>query len=80
MYSIKNKYSLYDYQEKVNEWMNSCESQGNGGILAIDMGLGKTLISLYQIFSNMSNSDFLSLVIVPKTLLPEIPYACLYTD
>ena len=69
MYNIKNKYSLYDYQQKITSWMKLCECDGHGGILAVDMGLGKTLISLHHIFSNMRKANSLSLVIVPKTLL-----------
>jgi len=50
------KTSLFDYQNKVVEWMMSRENESiygiKGGLLMLDMGLGKTLCALSMIALN----------------------------
>lgn len=71
-------YELYDYQNEILDWMNDIETQIetnpkylldvnnlSGGILILEMGLGKTLISLEHIKRQRGTN----LVIMSKTLL-----------
>ena len=69
--NMNRDYEIFDYQKSVIIWMNKCCNERNnnisGGILALDMGLGKTLImflfmqqQLYHI--NSINEHFLNII------------------
>lgn len=59
--------SLYNYQDNVISFMKNIEKDyHSGGMLSLDMGLGKTLTSFGLIFQNKVKT---TLIIVPKTLL-----------
>lgn len=64
---------LYDWQERALEWMASREAAGGpghpgGGVLADDVGLGKTAVAARLIAGTPSGSGP-SLVVAPKSLL-----------
>lgn len=63
---LKTDTKLYDYQEKCLRWMIHREnSEYPGGILALDMGLGKTLLTIATICNNPTKT----LVVVPKNIV-----------
>lgn len=68
-----NKYTLYRYQQETINWMCECErvkTHGiTGGIIALEMGAGKTLISLHHIYTSAHKGP--TLVIVNKGLICE---------
>ena len=49
-----NGIKLYDYQKKVVKWMNDIyyNKKYYGGILQLDVGMGKTEIVIQWIFEN----------------------------
>lgn len=65
---LKPDTQLFGYQKKCLEWMVQREkSQYPGGILALDMGLGKTLLTIAAICSNVTRT----LVVVPKSIVSQ---------
>ena len=74
-------YELYDYQNDILDWMKDIEdniedpnylkniNNLTGGMLVLEMGLGKTLISLEHIKRNRASDDTPTLVIMSKTLM-----------
>ena len=62
---LKIDYKLRDYQTNTVNEMKTIESKGIGGILHLEMGLGKTLISLHYINKNKGKT----LILCSKTLL-----------
>lgn len=75
-FKIRKPYSLYEHQRKVLHWLQQNETHGcngiRGGIIYLEMGLGKTLIALSLIQSDNSNSA--NLIICNKTLINTISY------
>jgi len=69
-YLLNEGYSLRSHQKEAINWMRSREAKNVGGILALSMGAGKTLIGLYQIASNLNKKE-ISLIICGKTLVSE---------
>lgn len=68
--TIMNKnIQLFDYQEKCLKWMLQREAskEAPGGILSLDMGLGKTIMIISIICQNPSRT----LVVVPKNLVSQ---------
>lgn len=67
--------SLFPHQKQAIEFMKMCEFRNvsgvKGGMLHLQMGLGKTLICLYYVFLTRKLQDFPTLVVVSKTLLFE---------
>lgn len=59
------KYKLKNYQKDTIKDMEKIEMNGTGGMLHLEMGLGKTLISLDYI----NNKKGLNLILCSKTLL-----------
>jgi SNF2 family DNA or RNA helicase len=74
---MKEGYSLWDYQSKVVEWMETREEQEtdgiSGGMVCLKMGLGKTLTALYFIMKmrRKHSEIFPTIVLVSKTLMYE---------
>ena len=66
-------YKLYNHQIKAIEYAKDRENQDfhgiHGSILGLEMGLGKTLISLVVALSDWEKGTPATLVIVPKTLI-----------
>ena len=69
---------MYDYQEDVAEWMRRRELMGGpmsngvrGGVVSMDMGLGKTLLTLCHVMERraMMKEKFPTLVVMAKGLL-----------
>lgn len=61
--------TLHNYQDKVIHFMENIEKDHiAGGMLCLDMGLGKTYTSLGLIFRNINKTP-ITLIVVPKTLL-----------
>ena len=61
--------TLHAYQDKVVKFMENVEKDHKaGGMICLDMGLGKTFTSLGLIFKNIAKINR-TLIIVPKTLL-----------
>ena len=63
--------NLYDYQKDIVSFMENIEKDDtSGGMLCVDMGLGKSFTSLGLIFRNTGEDESKStLIVVPKTLL-----------
>lgn len=65
-----NNITLYPHQNEAVEWMMECENNHpSGGILAHDMGLGKTIDVLYFISSHTESEIGSNLIVVPNNLL-----------
>jgi transcription termination factor 2 len=61
---------LYQHQEEAVAWMKECEARvPSGGILAHDMGLGKTIDVLCFIASHLDSEVGSNLIVVPNNLL-----------
>ena len=79
-YEIVEPYQIYDYQVDGHLWMKDLERENvrdrygvRGGIIRMDMGLGKSLLALYHIFNQQqeNNESFPTLVISSKTVMGE---------
>ena len=67
---MDEKITLHPHQEEAIEFMKEVEKdERSGGMLCLDMGLGKSFTTLGLIFDNVGKKNFTTLVIVPKTLL-----------
>ena len=69
-FELKFTGRLYDYQKKALLWMLERESSADapGGFLAMDMGLGKTILTIATIcLHDMKHT----LIVVPKNILPQ---------
>ncbi len=74
---LKEPYTWYDYQLDVIAWMAKREalplhhtSGIAGGMIRLEMGLGKSLISLTHILS-LPKGDFPTLIVAPKAVMAE---------
>jgi len=71
---LKSPYQLKPYQHDVVRWMHDRETlavQGvTGGIVRLDMGLGKSLIALTHCL-NQPKGTFQTLIIASKTVMSE---------
>lgn len=71
---LKKGYKLFDYQIEALAWMKDREENSFhgilGGILCLQMGMGKTLTALTHILMN-EKGEFPSLIIASKTVLSE---------
>lgn len=89
MFSPVTDYVLLDYQKKAVNWMKEQEeTKHKGGILSLQMGMGKTFISL----ALGCQSEGINLVICSKTVLltwieeiekfygKDLPYLVLHSD
>ena len=70
---LKKPFKLYPHQIDAIRWALSREA-GNfhgiqGGILALSVGLGKTIISLSTIMASYKPGDSATLIITPKSLM-----------
>jgi transcription termination factor 2 len=64
--------SLYPHQQEAVAWMNEQSMRSpSGGILAHDMGLGKTIDVLYHIATRSSDEIGHNLIVVPNNLLKQ---------
>lgn len=64
--------SLYPHQEEAIEWMLECsDREPFGGILAHDMGLGKTIDILYYISNQDEDEIGSNLIVVPTNLVQQ---------
>jgi hypothetical protein len=61
------KGTLYDYQKKSVEWLQFCHSKELGALLALDMGLGKTCVTIALIAH--ARDEGASLVVCPLSLM-----------
>ena len=67
-----DKINLYPHQIEAVEWMSKqSERTPSGGILAHDMGLGKTIDVLYHISTQPENNVGRNLIVVPNNLLKQ---------
>lgn len=69
-FEMKFTGKLYEYQKKALLWMLKRESSADapGGFLCLDMGLGKTILTIATIcLHDMKHT----LVVVPKNILPQ---------
>ena len=78
--TLKNNIIPYDYQNDTCKWMEKQEYLNpnsnfgiQGGIICLNMGMGKTLIGLLHTFSQQIKKDekFPTLVLVSKTVMYE---------
>ena len=67
--NLKDTVSLMPHQVDAMRWMKSREadSEAPGGVLALDMGLGKTLLTIATIAVN----PLKTLIIVPKNIVSQ---------
>lgn len=63
--------NLYNHQEEALEWMKLRESKGYGGILAHEMGLGKTVTVLALVGSQNQFVPKNTLVVCPVSLVEQ---------
>lgn len=67
-----DKIDLYPHQLEAVEWMSKqSERAPSGGILAHDMGLGKTIDVLYHISNQADEKVGTNLIVVPNNLLKQ---------
>jgi transcription termination factor 2 len=67
-----NNISLYPHQKEAVAWMDEQSLRSpSGGILAHDMGLGKTIDVLYHIATRSDNEIGHNLIVVPNNLLKQ---------
>jgi len=67
-----DKITLYPHQVEAVEWMErQSKREPSGGILAHDMGLGKTIDVLYHIANQSGDELGRSLIVVPNNLLKQ---------
>ena len=69
-FDLKFTGRLYEYQKKALVWMLNRESSSDapGGFLCLDMGLGKTILTIATIcLHDMKHT----LIVVPKNILPQ---------
>ena len=61
---------LYEYQKKAFEWMMNREKSldAPGGFLCLEMGLGKTIMTIAAICANPKKH---TLIVVPKNIMPQ---------
>lgn len=79
--SLLQPYELFEHQitaiETIHTWEKNPLGQAQqirGGLLCLQMGLGKSLIALSLLFSNPSDANAPSLFICPPTLLENIQF------
>ena len=69
---LKENYKLYDYQQEIVDWMSKISSRSfygsSGGVLFVEMGLGKTFTTLEYIRQKGLKK---SLIICSKSLIQE---------
>lgn len=69
---LKNQISLYNYQQEIVEWMKKIKTNSingsRGGILYVEMGLGKTFTTLEYLRQTESKK---AIIICSKTLIQE---------
>ena len=71
---LNNGFELFDYQQDADRWLEKRE--GKGAILCLKMGLGKTLMTLYQVAKDVLKQKAtgikkMTLVICSKTIVGE---------
>lgn len=70
---MKKKYSLFKHQRLAVAWIREREQNMKwgirGGIVSLEMGLGKTLVSLWLIASTKTEQNFPTLVLCSKSLI-----------
>jgi transcription termination factor 2 len=67
-----SKIQLYNHQTEAVDWMTTQEVRyPSGGILAHDMGLGKTIDVLHHIANQSSDNIGHNLIVVPNNLLQQ---------
>jgi SNF2 family DNA or RNA helicase len=70
---LKKPFKLYPHQIEAIRWALSREAGSfhgiQGGILALSVGLGKTIISLSTIMASYKPGDSATLIITPKSLM-----------
>ncbi|MBL4898378.1 MAG: DEAD/DEAH box helicase [Colwellia sp.] len=76
--NLAGDYTLFPHQQDTLDWMaermaiSPVNTRGvRGGIIALEQGLGKTLIALYRILSTRLGDEAPSLVIAKKSIMPE---------
>lgn len=60
---------LYDYQKSALNWVSFCRDNEVGALLALDMGLGKTLVAIAAMVKAREEGGSTHLVICPATLV-----------
>ena len=75
---LKKEYKLFLHQVETIEWMKGVEEKTNdddvsqygmkGGLIALKMGLGKTLVSVSMCMMKNQSSDLPNLVVVPNSV------------
>jgi transcription termination factor 2 len=66
------KIQLYDHQQQAVDWMTTQEVRyPSGGILAHDMGLGKTIDVLHHISNQTGDNIGHNLIVVPNNLIQQ---------
>jgi len=62
--------NLYEYQKKAFEWMMKRENSSDapGGFLCLEMGLGKTILTIAAICANPKKH---TLIVVPKNIMAQ---------
>lgn len=69
---FSNQITLYPHQQEAVAWMNQQSMRTpSGGILAHDMGLGKTIDVLYHIATRSDDKVGHTLIVVPNNLLEQ---------
>lgn len=74
---LEEGFDLFPHQQEALQWMKKVEDDRRsnqhgmvGGILNLNMGLGKTLTTLYHTLNN-NNGSYPTLILAPKAVLDE---------
>lgn len=74
---IKPQFTLYPYQVETLMWMRNREKESDnktgisGGIVCLEMGMGKTFVALTHTLSTPSESGAPTLIVTSKTIMLE---------